>query len=173
MSNVPLAIADVQPSIIADSPRPGAQSHASPSPPAHNAWLGPQYHPGAPTVGRSAPSVAYGRVVQPDPTPPIAVPATTPPIAKPWECDWFNERKPTIDHWLHVLHDQFHCDDQCLVKLQRLSWDSVLGYQPANMLIGKLLKAVNDDTPIGNRSAFIETGVKHAWIIVVAARRTS
>ena len=50
-----------------------------------------------------------------------------------------------------------------MAELQNLARDSHAGYRQANMLIGKLGKAVNDDGVIGNRSAFIYTGAVNAW----------
>ena len=49
-----------------------------------------------------------------------------------------------------------------LHKLRELSFASKKGYEAANSLTGKLIKGVNNDKVIHNRSAFITTGVKHA-----------
>ena len=67
-----------------------------------------------------------------------------------------------------ALQAQFHCDPKSLRDLEGLACHSKLGYQHANMLIGKLIKAVNDDTKIKNRSAYLSTGVRNAWVIVDA-----
>ena len=67
------------------------------------------------------------------------------------------------------MQEKFHADDGCIKKLRELAQSGFLGYQQANMLIGKLLKAVNDDTAVRSRSAFIVAGVRNAWPIVQRA----
>ena len=64
------------------------------------------------------------------------------------------------------MHEKFNVDYRAIGQLRELAEAGYDGYRQANMLIGKLLKAVNDDTAIGNRSAFIVTGVRNAWPIV-------
>ena len=49
-----------------------------------------------------------------------------------------------------------------MTELQELAQDSHAGYRQANMLIGKLGKAVCDDGVIRSRSAFIMKGVQNA-----------
>ena len=64
------------------------------------------------------------------------------------------------------MQEKFQVDGAGISRLRELAESGVVGYREANRLIGKLLKAVNDDTAIGNRSAFIMSGVKNAWVIV-------
>ena len=64
------------------------------------------------------------------------------------------------------MHEKFNVDYRAIMQLRELAEEGIAGYRQANRLIGKLLKAVNDDTAIVNRSAYIETGVRNAWVIV-------
>ena len=61
------------------------------------------------------------------------------------------------------MEDQFHIDGRCIAKLRELAEDSPFGYEEANMVMGKLAKAVNDNSRQGNRAAFAHTCVKNAW----------
>jgi len=64
------------------------------------------------------------------------------------------------------LQEKFNVDGRAIIQLRGLAEPGIVSYRQANMLIGKLLKAVNDDTAIGSRSAFVVTGVRNAWIDV-------
>ena len=99
------------------------------------------------------------------PTPSIAVPPEEEPPAEEEPCRSCEDdrARPNIEHWIPMLSDQFHCDGQCLGELRELAQDSPFGYEEANMLMGKLAKAVNDNGWQGKRSAFVHTGVKNAW----------
>jgi hypothetical protein len=152
----------VRSSTIAPDPSPGVASVASPSPGPANAWLGHLLHPDAPLVGRSTLSTAYYRAAV---TPPIAVPETTAPRALIC-CGCQRHHRPNIEHWVQVLQEKFQVDGAGINRLRELAESGVVGYRQANRLIGKLLKAVNDDTAVRSRSAFIVTGVRNAWPIV-------
>jgi hypothetical protein len=62
------------------------------------------------------------------------------------------------------LHEKFNVDYRAIGQLRELAEAGYDGYRQANMLIGKLVKAVNDDKAIGSRSAFMNKCVKNAWI---------
>ena len=67
--------------------------------------------------------------------------------------------RPTILAWVPALRDQWHIDHFSIGRLVRLSEDSIEGYEEAVAIIMKLDKAVCDDRPIWNRSAWVHTSV--------------
>ena len=58
---------------------------------------------------------------------------------------------------------QWHVHDIAIQKLLRLSRASIAGYEEADSLIGKLIKSVNDQRGVVNKSAYISGGVENAW----------
>ena len=68
------------------------------------------------------------------------------------------------------MQEKFHFDPRAIGQLRGLAQAGYDGYRLANMLIGKLVKAVNDDKAIWSRSAFINTCVTNAWVDLWAER---
>ena len=54
-----------------------------------------------------------------------------------------------------MLNRQFDCDESSVMGLVSLSQHSIIGYQAANSIIGKLFKSVNGGSNIRNYSAFV------------------
>ena len=61
------------------------------------------------------------------------------------------------------MQEKFHLDPGAIWQLRRLARAGYDGYRHANMVIGKVVKAVNDDKPIWDHSKFVVTCVTNAW----------
>ena len=142
---------------------PVAAPSASPFPPATS----PQFPRGAPLVGRAKPMTAYNPAppAVAVPTPSIAVPPEEEPPAEEEPCRSCMDDgvRPSIEHWIPTMQNQFGLDDRCIARLRELAQYEPFGYEEANMVMGKLVKAVNDNNKHLNRSAFAHTCIKSAW----------
>ena len=71
-------------------------------------------------------------------------------------------RAPTVEYWRETLENKFGCDEASIMGLVLLSQVSPQGYEEANSIIGKLIKAVSDDRAIRKPSAFVAQSTENA-----------
>jgi hypothetical protein len=69
--------------------------------------------------------------------------------------------EPNVEVWW-ALFDEHNVDDKARQSLFALAQLSPEGYQSANSLVSKLIKKVSDGDILGNASAFVHAGCKHA-----------
>ena len=68
------------------------------------------------------------------------------------------------------MQEKFHLDPGAIWQLRGLARAGYDGYRHANRVIGKVVKAVNDDKPIWSHSRFVVTCVMNAWTDLNAER---
>ena len=64
--------------------------------------------------------------------------------------------------WYDTLADSFGCDESFIMGVILLSKYSPAGYEAANAIIGKMVKARNDGRSIPKPSAYLSTSVERA-----------
>ena len=79
-------------------------------------------------------------------------------------CCAHGNRTPTIEMWREVLQQRYDVDFQAMTRLICLSQASLQGFQLANAIVDRLLKADSDGRIhlIRNTSAFINTCIENA-----------
>ena len=71
------------------------------------------------------------------------------------------------------MQEKFHLDPGAIGQLRRLAQAGYDGYRLANRVIGKAVKAVNDDKPIWSHSKYVVTCVTNAWTDLRAERENN